>query len=268
MRFTGAGLSLAGVDTGPIERGAIERIVCFSHGLLFSHRMFGPQIAALRDRFRVVAWDHRGQGDSDVPPGRVATIEACTDDAIAVIERLGAPVDFVGLSMGGFVGLRIAARRPELVRSLVLIATAPDPEPPENVSKYRRLNLAARLFGVTGWLAARVMPIMTSSALASDPSAAERMAEIERQLRSNRRTIYKAVNGVLEREGCEELLGAIRAPTVVLRGADDRAIALDRANKLVRGIAGARFVEIPRAGHSASLEQPEAVTRLLLEHLR
>src|SRR5205823_2727516 len=111
-------------DTG----GSGEPIV-FSHGLLWSGRMFEAQVAALRGRYRCITYDHRGQGRSDVPRARSHDMETVTDDAASLIEALGAaPVHFVGLSMGGFVGMRLAARRPELLRSLVLLETSADPE--------------------------------------------------------------------------------------------------------------------------------------------
>ena len=56
-------------------------------------------------------------------------------------------VHFVGLSMGGFVGMRIAARRPELLKSLTLLETSADPEPTENLSRYRLLQFIGRWFG-------------------------------------------------------------------------------------------------------------------------
>ncbi len=237
--------------------------VCFSHGLLFSHRMFLPQIEALRADFRCVAWDHRGQGRSPVPAPRPMSIEACTTDAIRLLEGLGsAPVHFVGLSMGGFVGMRIAARRPDLVRSLTLIATAPDREPAHNLPKYRRLNALGRLLGMPRFLADRVLRVMVGAATLASADAARR-DHIRGLLMENTRHVHWAVRGVLEREGVEHELGQIRCPTLVLRGEQDVAIAHDRARKLVDGIAGAQWAAVPDAGHTATLEQPQTVTREL-----
>lgn len=255
-RINGATLEILDEGTGPT--------LCFSHGLLWDHRMFGPQIAALRDQFRCVAWDHRGQGQSEVPPGRIVTIEQVTSDAIALIEELGtAPVHFVGLSMGGFVGMRIAARRPELIRSLVLMETAPDPEPPEHLPRYRMLALAARLFGMRRFLVKRVMKIMCSPSFLEDPANAARVAELEAMMAGNQRSIVKAVNGVLEREAVEPELSKIRCPTMVLWGTGDKAIGRERARKTLAHVPHAEWVEIEGAGHTATLERPEPVTAAL-----
>lgn len=250
-----------------LDTGGDGPVVAFSHGLLWDHRMFAPQIAALRGRWRCVAWDHRGQGRSSVPEGRVVAIETVTADAIALIERLGVPVHFVGLSMGGFVGMRIAARRPELVRSLALLETAPDPEPREHLPRYRLLAAIASVFGVRGFLADRVLKIMCAPELLADPREVSRVAELRRMLMENGRTIVKAVNGVLEREGVEHELAAIRCPVLVLRGTGDRAISRERARKTLAHVPHAQWVEIEGAGHTSTLEKPEAVTAALLQFL-
>ncbi|MCB9672018.1 MAG: alpha/beta fold hydrolase [Alphaproteobacteria bacterium] len=249
------------------SEGAGDTIV-FSHGLLWSTEMYRPQIRALASRFRCVAWDHRGQGRSDVPDGDEVAIETVTDDAIALLEHLDAgPVHFVGLSMGGFVGMRIASRRPDLVKSLALLETAADPEPAANIPKYGRLNVAVRWLGVQGFLADRVMPIMFARSFLDDPDRQGEVREQRRLLRANDNSIYKAVNGVIRRAACTDELGAIRCPTLVLRGTEDRAIARERSLALVDAIDGATWVEVEGAGHTSTVEQPEAVTTAILEHL-
>lgn len=243
-------------------------VICFSHGLLWSAQMYDAQVAALKGEYRCVAWDHRGQGRSDGPDGDEASIEDCTADAIALIESLDVgAVHFVGLSMGGFVGMRIAARRPELVRSLALLGTAADPEPSANVGKYGRMNLAVRYVGVQSWLADRVMPIMFGASFLADPDNVGAVREQRRRLRGNDNSIYKAVNGVVRRGSVEAELQHIRCPTLVLWGTEDAAIARERAQALANGIGGAVWVEVPGAGHSSSVEQPDAVTAALRAHL-
>src|SRR5260370_22859450 len=101
----------------------------FSHGLLWSSSMFRFQIAALRDRYRCVAFDFRGQGQSEVTR-KGYDMDTLARDAAQLIEKLGAaPAHFVGLSMGGFIGMRLAARRGELLRSPGLFVTAGEHEP-------------------------------------------------------------------------------------------------------------------------------------------
>ena len=126
------------------EQGSGPETIFFSHGLLWSGRMFDEQIAMLKERYRCVAFDHRGQGQSEVTRDGY-DMETLYEDAAALIEALGgAPCHFLGLSMGGFIGLRLAARRPELLKSLLLLETSAGPEPPENQARYRQLNFIVR----------------------------------------------------------------------------------------------------------------------------
>jgi pimeloyl-ACP methyl ester carboxylesterase len=190
-----------GVSIHYEERGSGGEAVVFAHGLLMSGRMFERQIAALRDRFRCVAFDFRGHGRSEVTRSGY-DMDTLADDAAALIEALGcAPCHFVGLSMGGFIGMRLAARRPELIRSLVLMETSADPEPVENVGRYRLLAFVARWFGL-GIVAGRVMPIMFGRKFLTDPArAAERAEWRSRMLGNDRAGVTRATIGVIERAG-------------------------------------------------------------------
>lgn len=247
-----------------VEEQGAGTPVLFSHGLLWSGRMFEPQARALEGRYRVIRYDHRGQGRSDVPSDESISIETVYQDAVALIEQLNiAPCHFVGLSMGGFVGMRIATRRPELLRSLTLMATAADPEPKANVPKYAVMNFVAKHGGLR-FMVGRVMNIMCGATICRDRM---RMQPLKEALRRNESTIYRAVNGVLERASVEHELGRVTAPTLVMRGSEDMAIARERAMRLQQGIRDARYVEIPHAGHSLTLEQPEAVNTALATFL-
>src|SRR5258706_6165379 len=136
------GTTLYYEDTGP---GSTGETIAFSHGLLWDTSLFAAQIAALSERYRCIAWDHRGKGKSGADHRKCIGIELVTQDAIALLDKLGvAPVHLVGLSMGGFVAMRIAARRPDLVDKLVLLETSADPEPLENVKRYRLLTAVLR----------------------------------------------------------------------------------------------------------------------------
>lgn len=225
--------------------------------------MFDAQVAALRGRWRCVAYDHRGQGLSDVPPDRAHTIEQCTADAAALIEQLGlGPVHFVGLSMGGFVGMRLAVRRPELVRSLTLLNTSADAEPAENLPRYRTLNRVARWLGL-GLVADRVMPILFGRTFLTDPRRAVERVAWRRRLTANRRAVWRAVNGVIEREAVVDELPRITCPVQVLVGAEDVATVPAKGERIAAAVPGAQLVRIARAGHSSTIEQPAEVTAAL-----
>lgn len=247
-------------DTGP---GSTGRTIVFSHGLLWSSEMFAPQVAHLRDRYRCIAYDHRGQGKSADGSGRRVGLEQNYHDAVALVESLGvAPVCFAGLSMGGFVAMRVGARRPDLVSALILMETSADPEPSENVSRYRAMNFVARFIGLR-LVTDPVMPIMFAQQTLADPARATERAEWRRRLMNNRRSIYRAVNGVVERESVYPELARIRVPTLVMVGDQDVATVPAKAERIHAAIAGSQIVRIPGAGHTSTLEQPARVNAAL-----
>jgi pimeloyl-ACP methyl ester carboxylesterase len=244
-------------DTGP---GSTGETLVFSHGLLWSTELFAPQIEALRGRYRCIAWDHRGQGRSAGDHRHSIGMELVWQDAVLLLEALDTgPVHFCGLSMGGFVALRMASRRPDLVRSLILIETSSDPEPRENLAQYRLLTQVVKLVGPRP-VRSRVLPIMLGKTILTDPA---RRAEVDRfaRLMTRRKDIWRAVNGVIDRAGIHDELRRITAPTLVLVGDEDVATPRPKAEKIAGAIRGAALAHIARAGHSSTVEEPVAVTR-------
>lgn len=239
--------------------------IVFSHGLLFSGDMFEAQIARLRDRYRCIAWDHRGQGRSGVAQTGY-DIETLTADGEALIRHLGShPCHFVGLSMGGFVGMRLAARKPELIRTLTLLETTAEPEDPKNAPRYRMLNVVARWIGL--WAAIdRVMPIMFGKTFLNDPArAGERKRWRQAIVASDRIGITRAVKGVIERDGCADLLARIDLPVGIGVGDEDVATPPRRSERMHQAISGSHLTIFRGAGHSSSIETPDQVNDLI-EH--
>lgn len=249
------------------EHGAGPETIVFAHGLLWSGRMFDDQVNALKDRYRCITFDFRGQGQSEVTESGY-DIDTLSEDSAALIEALQcAPCHFLGLSMGGFVGMRLAIRRPALLKSLMLLETSADPEPEENIGRYRLLNFIARWFGLR-LVADRVMPIMFGEKFLSDPGRREQKHEWrERMIANHRVGITRAVNGVIDRAGVDDQLDRITTPTLIVVGDQDVATVPAKAQRMHARIRGSRLVVIPGAGHTSTVEEPGAVNAALQEFL-
>ncbi len=249
------------------DTGQGEECIVFSHGLLWSTRLFDNQVNALKDTYRIVAFDHRGQGQTEVTEAGY-DMDTLSEDAIQLIESLNlGRVHFVGLSMGGFVGMRIAARRPDLIKSLVLLETSPDPEPQENVGKYKLLNLIARWLGFS-LVTSSIMQIMFSQSWLNDSLRTEEHQYWRQQLQNNHRIgITRAVTGVVNRNGIYDELEHIIAPTLIMVGEEDVATTPEKAERLHQAIDGSRLVHIPRAGHTSTVENPEVVNQEIVKFL-
>lgn len=248
------------------ESGSGEDIIVFSHGLLWSCRMFDKQVEALKETYTVVAYDHRGQGKTEITESGY-DMDTLSEDALELIKSFGRPVHFAGLSMGGFVAMRLAARHPELIKSLILMETSADPEPAVNVPKYKRLNRVAKILGfrfVTG----PVMKIMFSKSFLADKTKTEEKKYWEKQLRANdKKGIPRAVMGVVERKGIHDELAKITCPTLIIVGEEDVATLPTEAEKMHKAIKGSKLVYIPKAGHTSSVEQGNLVNKEIKEFL-
>jgi 3-oxoadipate enol-lactonase len=245
--------------------GEGDEVIVFSHGLLFNHHMWDAQVAHFKNIFCCIAYDHRGQGQSD----SIGNLDMDTlyEDAAALIEALcpGKPVHFVGLSMGGFVGMRLAARKPQLLKSLVLLDTSADPEP--NRLKYLLLN---QVFGWGGakLVSDKVIRILFGKSSLEDPSKKSILERWKRTIENHPRNITKAVAGVIYRKGIYEELSQINTKTLVAVGDEDVATTPAKAERIHQAISNSQFKRIARAGHSACIEQPESVNQLIGSFIR
>ncbi|MYQ49555.1 alpha/beta fold hydrolase [Streptomyces sp. SID4985] len=261
------GVSVFYTDTGAPPGKPDAPAVVFGHGLLFNGWMFHAQVEALRGDYRCVTVDWRGQGDTPATPGGY-DMDTLTGDAVALIGRLGlGAVHYVGLSMGGFVGQRIAARHGEVLRSLTLLDTSAGAEESARAREYRLLANVYLLTGVRPVLG-RVKAEMFGPEFLASPASAPVVEEWVRRLRRCRRSgIRKAVLGVVERPDMGEELGRIAVPTLVVVGADDVATPAVESERIAAAVRGARLEVVPGAGHSSTVEQPAVVSGLLREFL-
>lgn len=261
--FTRDDATISYTDTGAPDDQPDAPTVVFGHGLLFSGWMFAAQVDALRDSYRCVTIDWRGQGDT--PPAHGGyDMDTLADDAVALIEHIGtAPVHYVGLSMGGFVGQRIAARRPELVRSLVLVDTSAEHESPRNAVEDALLAHIYLIAGITP-VQRQVEKVMFGPTFLADPASRTVIDEWVRQLHGASRVgIRNAVMGVVLRKPVLTELPRIIAPTLVIVGEDDVATPVRRSRTIVEHIHGAQLEIVPQCGHSSTIEQPDKITDLL-----
>ncbi len=249
------------------EQGSGTETIVFAHGLLWSNRLYDNQIVALKKQYRCIAFDFRGQGQSEVTKSGYDMDTLC-EDAVALIKALnGSPCHFAGLSMGGFVGMRIAFRYPELLKSLILLDTSSDPEPKENLGRYRLLNLIAHYFGLR-MLTGQVMPIMFGTSFLNDPLRKKLKQELKAKIAQNHRIgISRAIKGVIERAGVYQEIKNIKTPTLVMVGDQDIATVPAKSERIHAQISGSKLVVIPGAGHTATIEEPEFVNKAIIDFL-
>lgn len=248
-----------------VEQGQGPAVV-FAHGFEMDHTMFAAQFEDLPDSYRCIAWDMRGHGDSDCPPGpwTIADIEV---DLIRFIEDLNAaPCHLVGMSIGGMLAVRVALQREDLVRSLTLIDTSADAEDPERIPQYEAFAAVIEADGVQDDLAQAVIPLFYAPKyIASSPQAIA--IHIDRAKRMPTAAHIEGIRALVTRTSVIERLGDIHVPTLVIHGEEDAAIPIAQAETVAATIPGARLVRIPEAGHTTPMEAPDEVNRALTEFL-
>ncbi|MFZ4426344.1 MAG: alpha/beta fold hydrolase [Saprospiraceae bacterium] len=239
------------------DSGKGPETLVFSHGLLFNTHLFDHQVEALQSRYRCIAYDHPGQGKSGMPT-KDFDMEDLYEYAAGLLEALNTgPVYFIGLSMGGFVAMRLAARRPDLVKGIILLDTSAETEP--NAFKYSLLNNIVRFFSPKP-VAGTILGIMFGKTFLADASRDAEREKWKQHLVQLPKNITRSVNAVIGRKGVLEEIKGIKCPALVVCGEEDVATVPEKSYRIHGQIPGSILKIVPKAGHSSSIEQPEAIT--------
>ena len=246
------------VELRPLLEGPEDApVLVLSNSLGTTLAMWDQQAPALSERFRLLRYDHRGHGGSPVPPGPYK-IEDLGRDVLVLLDRLEVErFSFCGLSIGGMVGMWIAAEAPERVERLVLCCTSAR-FPPDTFDSRAR---TVRADGVSAIADAVVERWFTPAFREGSPEVVERA---RRMLLDTPAEGYASCCEAVRDADLSGRLGTISAPTLVIAGADDPAAPPDQAELIRDSIPNASVKVIPDAAHLAIIEKPEAI----LDHLR
>jgi 3-oxoadipate enol-lactonase len=235
----------------------------FSHSLACSVRMWDGEIAKHKDRFRVLAYDTRGHGQSAAPKGPY-TLEQLADDLKALFTHLKIEKPhFVGLSMGGMIGQTAALKYPGLFRSMTLCDTT-SRYPAEAAPMWAERIRVAESKGMEPLVQGTLERWFTESFRKNAKDKVERVAAL---IRSTPVAGYAGCCAAIPKINVTTRLKEVRTPTLVICGNDDPATPPSMAREIQENIPGAKLSLIPQAAHLANIEQPEAFNRALAEFL-
>lgn len=240
--------------------------ILLAHSLFLDHKMFEHQIAAFSRSYRVVAYDQRGHGRSPHPYDGDYDMDRLSEDSAELIKRLGlGPAHLVGNSMGGFVAIRLAARRPELVRSVAVLGSSSEHE--HKAQEFRPLVEALKANGGAA-VVDSLMYIMFGDTSLSDPAKAGLRSRWRAHLAALPRTIGDAAHAVVERRGVIDELRDVVMPIVAIAGAEDHAYSVALSKNIAEAAPDGSYVVVESTGHSVALESPVPVNVHLLAHFR
>ncbi len=186
--------------------------------------------------------------------------------AEAVLSKAPEEFTLVGLSMGGYVAFEIMRQAPERVARLVLMDTTARPDTPEARRRRRGLIDLTRRGNFKG-VTPRLLPLLIAPAHLENESLIQAIMAMGERVGPD--VFVRQQTAIMNRIDSRPFLKDIRAPTLVMCGAEDALTPPEHAQEIVDGIGpNAQLQIIEDSGHLAPLEQPEAVTRLLKEWLR
>lgn len=236
-------------------------VVLFANSIGTSFHIWDAQAAALSGRFRVLRYDMRGHGLTDATPGPYG-MDTLADDALAMLDALAIDRAHVcGLSIGGMMAQRMAAKAPHRVASLMLCDTASRIGPPsvwdDRIAAIRERGMPAIAQGVmTRWFTERFRA-----------EQADRVRGYANMLGRTTAEGYIGCAMAIRNADLGADAARIACPTLVLVGDQDAATPPALARELAETIPGARFALLPDAAHIPCVEQPEALTAQLLPFL-
>lgn len=237
--------------------------VVLCHALACDLRMWDEQVAALRERFRVVRFDTRGHGASSVPPAPYTFAQLVRDVQGLYAALRIEQAHLVGISLGGMVAQEFALAHPRYMASLVLCDTTS--RYPEGTDKMWEERIATVRAGGTGPLVeATLERWFTAPFRAARPDV---MARIGAMIRETSAEGYIGCGAAVPTIDTTARLGAIGCPTLVIVGEHDAGTPLAMAQTIQRGVPGAELAVIPSASHLCNVEQPDAFNKVLLDFL-
>jgi 3-oxoadipate enol-lactonase len=233
-------------------------------GLSFTHEMWYRILPFLTEQYRVILFDNRGMGRSDVPPGPYS-MRRMAEDAEVVLDAAGvSAAHVIGASMGGMIAQELALRSPDRVLSLVLGCTSYS----GLFARWPRFRHAPRPFGWNG-LNRRQREDALVPLLYCDKTPRDRIEE-DFDIRCRCVWTYKGFlnqfSGILLWNAYRRL-PRISAPTMVVHGAQDRLIPPQNGRIVASRIPGAEFHLIQNAGHILMTDQPEISRELVMSFL-
>lgn len=221
--------------------------------------MWDRQVPELAKQWRIFRFDLPGHGGAPAyPAGAVGDLTA---RLLATLDRLGIHrFGYAGCALGGAVGLELALRHPERIASLALIAASPRFGTPD---EFRQRGVIVRTNGLDP--IARTSPDrwFTGGFAAAQPAITDWAVQM---VRTTDPGCYIAACEALAAFDIRADLAHVGVPTLVLVGSDDQVTGPAEARTLVAGIPDARLAVVPGASHLVPVEQPAAVTDLLVRH--
>jgi 3-oxoadipate enol-lactonase len=239
--------------------------VVLLHPFPCHHEFWNPVAPALTSRYRLILPDLRGHGDSEIGEGP-ALIEKHAQDVARVMDAAGvSKAALVGCSIGGYILFEFWRRLRERVTAMVICDSRPQPDAAE--ARANRLKVAADVLeqGTEPFFESMIPKLMGRTTVSTRPDVVDGARRMMRKMSAE--DVSQVQRGMAERPDSVGDLKSITVPTLIVIGEEDVLSTLADGELMRQKIPGSQLKVIPKAGHYAPYEQPEAVGRILRQFL-
>jgi len=250
LELTVNDLTIAYNDAGPSDAPTI----IFIHGFPFNKSMWAGQVEILKDRYRLIAYDVRGHGDSEAGKEDFA-IELFVNDLLSLMDALKLDrVVLCGLSMGGYIAINAVLHYPKRFKALILSDTQCAADTPEGKAKRMKTIESIRENGVEKYAEESIKNLF---APASFTTKEKEIAAIKEMiLKTPEQVLSKTLLALAKRKETCSNLYKIKIPTLILVGESDKITPPAAAQVMHEKIQNSVLSTIAHAGHLANLEHP------------
>ncbi|MCE5230576.1 alpha/beta hydrolase [bacterium] len=248
-------------DTGVRDGEA----VILSHAFPFTHEMWAPQVEMLNERWRVVTFDVRGLGQSDPGTGEFK-LDDYVDDVLRIMDTLGIEKTVIGgLSMGGYVSMRLCERAPDRVRGLMLFSTRAEGDNADALAMRQRWIEIVKHRGVRPFAEDFLKKLFAPQTFVQAPQIIDhQLAIIEGHQPIG---VIGTIRALATRPDMTASLAKVAVPTLIVYGEEDALTPVAIGREIQAKIAGSEFHVIPQAAHMCNLENPEQFNEKLFDFL-
>jgi 3-oxoadipate enol-lactonase len=258
-RINGVSIAYRDQGSGPA--------ILFIHGHPFNQSMWDPQIAALTRKYRVITYDIRGYGASEVPATEATALETMASDINALLYHLNIDKAVIaGLSMGGQIAMAFADQYPQRLSGLILAATFPQADAPEAAKT--RLAMAERFINEGTCIpGGEMLPkLLAPASIKKNPDVALNVYKMIAH--TPPAGAAAALRGRARRKDYTESLQNIAVPTLIFVGTEDAYTSVETAKQMHHSIPGSRIEIFEGIGHMPNLEATDRFNAALHDFLK
>ncbi len=266
MKLTEKDILVDGINISYIEEGEAEdAVIIFIHGFPFNKWTWENQIGVLKERYRVIAYDVRGHGESIATTAQM-NLNQLTDDLFSFMDAIAVESAIIcGLSMGGYIALSAVISQPARIEALILCDTQCGAD--SHQAKQKRMDVidSVQKNGLTQYAHDSVQKLFCEASLTEKSSE---VSSIEQTiLHTSVETIVNTLKALAARKETCSSLHQINIPVMIIVGESDQITPPEVSQKMQDLITGSSLQVVENAGHLSNLENPASFNGHLQDFL-